>query len=205
MDWTPVKKKLPKEPSRVLATILNKETRDKSVVDCIYTREVDTETGEVFGESSFREWINDEGLIDLNNDTYKVTAWMPIPEPYSAPFRVIVTGSRTFNDYHLLCEKLDKVFAKRKPTSIVCGEAKGADSLGRKYAEEHRIPINSCPADWEKHKKQAGYIRNETMAKNADACIAFWDGSSAGTKHMIDTASRMGLQVRVVKFDKERS
>jgi hypothetical protein len=38
------------------------------------------------------------------------------------------------------------------------------------------------------------------MAANADALVAFWDGQSRGTKHMIDIASARGLVVRVVKF-----
>jgi hypothetical protein len=38
------------------------------------------------------------------------------------------------------------------------------------------------------------------MAKNADVLVAFWDGSSKGTKHMIDIAQKNGLVVRVINF-----
>jgi hypothetical protein len=48
--------------------------------------------------------------------------------------------------------------------------------------------------------KGAGYIRNATMAKNADAVIAFWDGNSPGTKHMIDIANQKKLPVRIIRF-----
>lgn len=62
------------------------------------------------------------------------------------------------------------------------------------------------PANWAAFGKRAGYIRNEQMAKYAvedGSCgmlIAFWDGKSRGTKHMIDLANKHGLKVHVVSF-----
>ena len=40
------------------------------------------------------------------------------------------------------------------------------------------------------------------MAQVADAVIAFWDGESHGTKHMIDIAEEKGLDKRVVNYGK---
>ena len=71
----------------------------------------------------------------------------------------------------------------------------------KKYANERGYPIKQFPADWNKYGKSAGYKRNEEMAKYADALIAFWDGKSKGTKHMIDLAKRYGLKVKVVIFN----
>jgi len=70
----------------------------------------------------------------------------------------------------------------------------------KKYANERGYPIKQFPADWNKYGKSAGYKRNEEMAKYADALIAFWDGKSKGTKHMIDLAKRYGLKVKVVIY-----
>lgn len=56
------------------------------------------------------------------------------------------------------------------------------------------------PADWNKYGKSAGYKRNEQMAIYADACLAFWDGKSKGTKHMIGLAKRHNLRLKVVLF-----
>lgn len=72
--------------------------------------------------------------------------------------------------------------------------------LGRRYAEEHGIPFVSYPANWEVYGNRAGYIRNEKMAANADALVAFWDGYSHGTAHMIRLAKEYGLSVRVIRF-----
>lgn len=84
--------------------------------------------------------------------------------------------------------------------SIVCGTARGADRLGEKYAKENGFHVAYFPADWERHGKAAGYIRNREMAQNADALVAFWDGESRGTKSMIDLAKEYDLAVRVLKF-----
>lgn len=113
-------------------------------------------------------------------------------------FNVIIAGTRTFEDYDILCEHCNRFFSNKKPTAIICGEARGADTLGKRYAEEHGIPVMSFPADWNKYKKAAGYIRNQEMAQHADALVAFWDGQSRGTKNMIEIAKKMNLPRRVV-------
>ena len=115
--------------------------------------------------------------------------------------KVIIAGGRTFNDYDLLCQNCDKALSLQTEIEIVSGTANGADKLGEKYAKEKGYPIKQFPADWDKYGKSAGYKRNEEMAKYADALIAFWDGKSKGTKHMIDLAKRYELKVKVVIFN----
>ena len=115
-------------------------------------------------------------------------------------FDVIIAGGRNFNNYELLSNKCDFFFSQKWPSSIVCGEARGADSLGKQDAQDHGIPIRSFPADWDRYGKKAGYLRNEEMARNADALIAFWDGQSRGTGNMIEIAKRIGLAVRIVRY-----
>ena len=65
-------------------------------------------------------------------------------------FKVIVAGSRHFDDYPFLCWKLDRLLAQKiGDVEIVCGMARGADSLGEQYAKERGIPIRYFPADWQ--------------------------------------------------------
>lgn len=78
--------------------------------------------------------------------------------------------------------------------------ARGADRLGEKYAKEHGYKVLYFPADWDIDGKSAGFIRNVKMAENADALVAFWDGKSVGTKHMIETAQNKGLAVRIKRY-----
>ena len=119
-------------------------------------------------------------------------------------FRVIVAGGRDFDNYDLLCTKLDKILSKVSQTHeihIVCGMARGADSLGAEYAKARGYAVDSYPAEWNRYGKRAGYLRNATMANNADALVAFWDTQSKGTSHMITLAREKQLKVRVILYD----
>jgi hypothetical protein len=113
--------------------------------------------------------------------------------------KVIVAGSRDFVDYELLKSKLDFYFGNHQ-VEIVSGTARGADRLGEKYAKEKEYSVQRFPADWNRYGKSAGYRRNEEMAKYATHAVIFWNGSSPGTKHMIDLAKQYNLNYRVVQI-----
>lgn len=121
--------------------------------------------------------------------------------------RLIIAGSRGF---HELRELQAAVRWARKDWSwpeideVVSGGAAGVDRLGELYAEEEGIPVKLFPADWGKHGKAAGPIRNREMAEYADALVAVWDGSSRGTKNMIDEATKRGLKVYVHRITAAR-
>jgi ABC-type enterochelin transport system substrate-binding protein len=114
--------------------------------------------------------------------------------------KVIIAGGRDFKNYELLKEKCQKILANQKEVIIISGGANGADKLGEQYAQEYGHKVEKFLADWDKFGKSAGYIRNKEMADNADALIAFWDGVSKGTKHMIDLAKEKELKIRVIKY-----
>ena len=123
------------------------------------------------------------------------------------PFRVIIAGTRSFNDYELLRDSCDNLLSEKQRTHtvvVISGTARGADQMGERYARERGFQLRRFPADWEQYGKSAGHIRNAKMADNADALIAFWDGESKGTKNMIDNARRKGLAVRVIQYQKPK-
>ena len=62
------------------------------------------------------------------------------------------------------------------------------------------IRSSTSPADWDLDGKSAGFKRNVKMAEYADALVAFWDGESKGTKHMIETAKEKGLDIRIKHY-----
>lgn len=118
--------------------------------------------------------------------------------------RLIVAGGRDFDNYKFLSKKLDRLLSNTtEPVTIICGGARGADTLGEDYAEDNDHSVIKMPAEWDKYGKSAGYRRNEDMAKIATHCVCFWDGESKGTKHMIDLAKRYKLNLRVVKYKKD--
>lgn len=125
-------------------------------------------------------------------------------------FKVIIAGGRDFDcnsDYLFRIDKLIQNYYDIKTMEhlsggleMVTGTAKGADQIPYYYKVWHDVPIKEFPADWDKHGKSAGFIRNAEMADYSDALIAFWDGKSRGTKHMIDTAKAKGLNIRVINY-----
>ena len=116
------------------------------------------------------------------------------------PLRVCIAGSRGFSDYNLLKAKMDALLRFKHPhVCIVSGTANGADKLGERYAAERGYEIEQHPADWDKHGKAAGPIRNTEMAECIDACVVFWNGKSRGTQHMIGACKRLGVDLRVIK------
>lgn len=120
-------------------------------------------------------------------------------------FKVIVAGSRGFSNYKLLKETCNSTLREKRKTHnvvIISGHAKGADTLGEMYANEEKLDLEIFPADWKKYGKSAGFRRNEQMAEFADALIAFWDGKSHGTEHMIKIAEEKGMKVKVVNYGK---
>jgi hypothetical protein len=114
--------------------------------------------------------------------------------------KIIVAGSRDFNDYLLVKYTILPFTSKLEDVEIVSGGAKGADRLGEILANDNKYKLKIFPADWDKYGKSAGYKRNKQMAEYADALVAFWDGESKGTKMMIELAKQMNLKVKVVKY-----
>lgn len=119
------------------------------------------------------------------------------------PFKLIIAGSREFDDYKtlqlgtdwFLYEMVGQGWAP-DDIEIVSGTALGADRLGERYAIANGMGIKRFPANWTMHGKSAGFKRNRQMAVYADALIAFPLGKSSGTRDMIKQARGLGLTVR---------
>lgn len=107
---------------------------------------------------------------------------------------VCVVGSRGMADYGVLSHVLDGLILRDDGLQFVCGGARGADTLGERWAKDHGVPTVLMPADWATHGKKAGPIRNTEMAQITDVLVAFWDGHSRGTQHMLRTCHTMATR-----------
>ena len=119
---------------------------------------------------------------------------------YLNAYRVIVAGSRGFFDYELMCRELDRLFNESRmfagrEVKIISGMADGADSLAIRYADERKLTKILFPANWKRYSRVAGFLRNEDMLSVATHLVAFWDGKSSGTRHMIEIAKAKGIPV----------
>ncbi len=133
--------------------------------------------------------------------------------------KVIVAGSRNFNDYVIVKQKLDELI--KEPIIIVSGCAAGPDTLGEQYADEKGYNIEKHPANWSDlnvtpckikynsygaYNALAGHNRNRDMLNsiisNADGgfVVAFWDGNSRGTANMMDISRKSGIQVIEIRI-----
>ena len=112
--------------------------------------------------------------------------------------KIIVAGSRSFNDYHKMEEVLSETVSPN--CEIVSGGARGADTLAKKYALEHNIPYKEFPADWNAFGNSAGIIRNKQMSEYGDALVSFWDGESKGSKNMIENMKKLNKHIVIVKI-----
>lgn len=110
---------------------------------------------------------------------------------------VAIIGSRTFNDYNFMRNKL-KFIAIDK---IVSGGASGADTLAEKYAREIEVPILIIYPEYKKYGSAAPIKRNDAIISYCDMLVAFWDGQSKGTKYTIDIASKLpNIDVTVFNY-----
>ena len=121
--------------------------------------------------------------------------------------RIIVAGGRSFQDYDLLKESLDKIVPQYENVEIVSGHANGAAILGEQYAQEHGLPCSVFPAEWKKYGRRAGFIRNSQMleyaAKEKPLVVAFWNGNSTGTKDTLYKAEQMGITRYVFGYNEK--
>lgn len=108
--------------------------------------------------------------------------------------KVAVIGSRG-----LTVQNLGNYLPK-ETTEIVSGGAKGIDTCAREYAHAHNIKLTEFLPEYEKYGRNAPLKRNDTIIKNSDMVLAFWDGNSRGTKYVIDKCKEIGVIIKVYKL-----
>lgn len=118
--------------------------------------------------------------------------------------RVIVCGSRSWGCGSGESTKVyDRIRQIPAGATIVHGAAEGADQLAAHAARTLGYRIEAfpvTPADWHRHGKRAGILRNLAMLDaGADLVIAFWNGRSPGTRHMIEEAQRRHIALEVIR------
>lgn len=114
---------------------------------------------------------------------------------------LIIAGCRDFNDRDFIYEKIDSFIEMYgAPERIIEGGATGADRIAGEYAREHDIHLTVFNADWKTYGRAAGPIRNEHMAEYGTHLLAFWDCKSRGTANMIESATKRGLEITIIKI-----
>ena len=114
--------------------------------------------------------------------------------------KLIIAGSRSITDYNIVRNAIISQGIWKKyggSLEVVCGLAKGVDSLGEEFAMNNNLKVYYFPANWDENGKAAGHIRNKEMGDFAEILLAIWDGKSKGTKGMIEYMQSLGKDVYV--------
>ena len=203
------------QPAPELYRAFNKETHDGRKMDSFSRLLGDAISSiiQVKDESDISSFLGGEQISFLENsikglDDFELICFLVVrDEPQKAvkkdAFRLVIAGSRGFEDYSALSGAVDdflKQLAPKRPVTIVSGTARGADRLGEQYARQKGYALEEYPANWHYFGKAAAVKRNAQMAEIADAAIVFWDGQSAGAKNMIECAEARGIPCQVIRF-----
>lgn len=112
--------------------------------------------------------------------------------------KVAIIGSREFTDYELLKKKCDCILKNIQCPTIISGGARGTDNLAERYARERKFPVIIHKPNWDLDGKSAGMKRNIAILKDCTHVIAFWNGISPGTEHMIRYSKIYRRVLRIV-------
>ncbi len=109
--------------------------------------------------------------------------------------KVAIVGSRRFSDPNRVTEYVNSLPPR---ASIITGSASGVDAAATKAARAKGIPVQVMPASFDEladASKSAS--RNQRLIDACDVLVAFWDGSSKGTRTTVDRALDSGKEVHI--------
>jgi hypothetical protein len=113
--------------------------------------------------------------------------------------KVVIGGCRDYNDYVFFKSCLDEILkSKKDEIIIISGHCSGVDLMGERYAAENGFNVEIFFPEWAKYGRAAGPIRNKKMVETADLIIAFWDGTSKGTRSLIKCAQNGKKDVIII-------
>lgn len=116
--------------------------------------------------------------------------------------KVLVCGGRDFEDSRLLYDTLDKLHAEYRFHTIIHGDARGADRMAERWADDVGLTfVEVYTAEWEAYGRSAGYFRNQRMLDEGkpDLVVAFPGGK--GTALMVELAKKAGVKVIEVAYE----
>lgn len=113
----------------------------------------------------------------------------------------MVTGSRDWDRPDIVTNKL-MLYKNNRPTIIVGDCPTGVDKIVKQFCYMNDWPVVVYEADWNRHGRAAGPIRNRAMTlAEPDLCLAFPKGESRGTRNAIKTAKAAGILTVIIDYD----
>ncbi len=113
---------------------------------------------------------------------------------------MIVCGGRHYHNREFVFKILGILHARWPIHCVVYGGAKGADLLGKEWADSVGVTAECYPADWDTHGNSAGPIRNRQMAETGPDLVVAFPGTN-GTASMVGIARELLIPVVQPKED----
>lgn len=122
--------------------------------------------------------------------------------------KLIIAGGREFNNQQIFQQGVNDCVAdlldlNTNTLAIVTGMARGADRMGYEFAMLNGLKVYEFVPKWQVNgvtDRSAGHKRNAEMGNFSDALLAFWDGQSRGTSHMIQYMQNLNRPVYVIRY-----
>jgi hypothetical protein len=123
--------------------------------------------------------------------------------------RIIIAGSKSFNNYKILSKALDKYIDELSPVyrrdiELISGAERMVASIVEQYTLDHGHNFRAYEAYWDDEPENAGYYRNNAMFKHASKGIGvlfiFWDGKSKSVKNLVELAQHYGVEIHVERY-----
>lgn len=111
--------------------------------------------------------------------------------------KIAIVGSREPGNINF-AKELEKRINIQSGDTIISGGAKGIDSLAAEYATAHGLALVEIRPNYAKNGRGTTFIRNREIVDNADMVVAFWNGTSKGTKYTIDYANKKGVTTLII-------
>jgi hypothetical protein len=108
---------------------------------------------------------------------------------------MLVTGSRDWTDNDRIATEMAWYALGYTQLTLIHGACPtGADDLADRFGHRLGWQVERHPADWRRHGRRAGYIRNAEMVEaGAEVCLAFIRNNSRGATMCADLAERAGI------------
>jgi hypothetical protein len=95
--------------------------------------------------------------------------------------RILFTGGRDFDKHSFV----EKVFVSLEPDIVIVGDATGLDRIVVTIAKVYCVPTLQCFAEWNRHGKRAGILRNQQMIEVGEPTLGAVFPGGRGTADMV--------------------
>lgn len=109
--------------------------------------------------------------------------------------RVLVCGGRSWQYRAVVFAALDRLHETRRIKVLMQGGAEGADALAKEWARDRCVPFMEFPADWRRHGKKAGPMRNQQMLEEGNPTLVAAFPGGRGTADMQRKARAFGVTI----------